>query len=62
MSGPFAENVLDRRRRTTRAELRIAIVTWNERTYYRRVVRPGPGRLTPIDYEAIMATQVALAA
>jgi hypothetical protein len=29
-------NVLDRRRWTSRDELRIAIVTWIERTYHRR--------------------------
>jgi transposase InsO family protein len=29
-------NVLDRRRWATRDELRIAIVTWIERTYHRR--------------------------
>ncbi len=30
------KNVLDRRRRDTREELRIAIVTWIKRTYHRR--------------------------
>lgn len=30
------KNVLDRRRWTTRDELRIAIITWIERTYHRR--------------------------
>ena len=30
------KNVLDRRRWDTREELRIAIVTWIERTYHRR--------------------------
>ncbi|SCE35780.1 Integrase core domain-containing protein [Streptomyces sp. DvalAA-14] len=30
------KNVLDRRQWTTRQELRIAIVTWIERTYHRR--------------------------
>jgi putative transposase len=29
-------NVLDRQRWSTRAELRLAIVTWIERTYHRR--------------------------
>ena len=56
------KNVLDRRRWTTRAELRIAIITWIERTYHRRRRQTRLGRLTPIDYEAIMTTQVALAA
>jgi hypothetical protein len=30
------KNVLDRRRWNTRVELRIAIITWIERTYHRR--------------------------
>ncbi|NKX93211.1 IS3 family transposase [Sanguibacter hominis ATCC BAA-789] len=55
-------NVLDRRRWATRAELRIAIVTWIERTYnrWRRQVRLG--RLTPVEFETLMPPQVALAA
>lgn len=40
------KNVLDRRW-TTRAELRIAIVTWIERTYHRRRRQARVGRLTP---------------
>lgn len=56
------KNVLDRRRWTTREELRIAIVTWIERTYHRRRRQARLGRLTPIEYEATMTTQVALAA
>jgi putative transposase len=56
------KNVLDRKRWTTREELRIAIVTWIERTYHRRRRQARLGRLTPIEYEATMTTQVALAA
>jgi transposase InsO family protein len=55
-------NVLDRRRRDSRDELRIAIVTWIERTYHRRRRQAALGRLTPIEYEMIMtppATQAA---
>ena len=48
------KNVLDRRRWATREELRIAIVTWIERTYHRRRRQAALGRLTPIEYEAIM--------
>jgi putative transposase len=40
-------NVLDRRAWSTRDELRIAIVTWIERTYHRRRRQTGLGRLTP---------------
>jgi transposase InsO family protein len=40
----------------TREELRIAIVTWIERTYHRRRRQDGVGRLTPIEYETIMTT------
>jgi transposase InsO family protein len=54
-------NALDRRRWTTRHELRLAIITWIERTYRRRR-QARLGHLTPIEYETIMTTQVALAA
>lgn len=40
------KNVLDRRRWTTRQHLRIAIMTWIERTYHRRRRQPRLGRLT----------------
>ncbi|AEI10656.1 Integrase catalytic region [Cellulomonas gilvus ATCC 13127] len=56
------KNVLDRRRWATRDELRLAIITWIERTYHRRRRQVRLGRLTPIEYETIMTTQVALAA
>jgi len=49
-------NVLNRRRWDTREQPRIAIVTWIERTYHRRRRQLGLGRLTPIEYEAIMTT------
>jgi len=55
-------NVLDRRRWATRDELRIAIVTWIERTYHRRRRQPTLGRLTPIEYETIMTNTAAQAA
>ena len=50
------KNVSDRRRWDTREQLRIAIVTWIERTYYRRRRQVSLGRLTPIEFEAIMTT------
>jgi putative transposase len=56
------KNVLDRRTWSTRQELRIAIVTWIERTYHRRRRQAALGRLTPIEFETIMtapATQAA---
>ncbi|BDZ61088.1 IS3 family transposase ISBli17 [Demequina sediminis] len=56
------KNVLDRRTWDTREELRIAIVTWIERTYHRRRRQAALGKLTPIEYETIMTTNVALAA
>jgi len=56
------KNVLDRRSWTTREQLRIAIVTWIERTYHRRRRQASLGRLTPVEFEAIMTTTVALAA
>src|SRR3974390_736849 len=48
------KNVLNRRPGATREELRIAIVTWIERTYHRRRRQDALGRLTPVEYEIIM--------
>ncbi|MFI8265020.1 IS3 family transposase [Streptomyces sp. NPDC085665] len=56
------KNVLDRRKWTTREELRIAIVTWSERTYHRRRRQAALGRLTPVEYETVMATPALRAA
>ncbi|WIG19297.1 IS3 family transposase [Kocuria rosea] len=56
------KNVLDRRPWATRDELRIAIVTWTERTYHRRRRQARLGRLTPIEYETMMKPAVTLAA
>ncbi len=56
------KNVLDRRSWPTREELRIAIVTWIERTYHRRRRQIGLGRLTPIEYETIMTPPASQAA
>lgn len=56
------KNVLNRRAWATRPELRIAIVTWIERTYHCRRRQPRLGRLTPIEFEVIMNTPAALAA
>lgn len=56
------KNVLDRRSWTTRQELRIAIVTWIERTYHRRRRQASLGRLTPVEYETVMATPTTRAA
>jgi len=56
------KNVLDRRAWATREELRIAIVTWIERTYHRRRRQDALGRLTPVEYETIMTTPATQAA
>ncbi|MEU5467441.1 IS3 family transposase [Kocuria salsicia] len=56
------KNVLDRRSWTTREQLRIAMVTWIERTYHRRRHQARLGRLTPIGSETIVNTTVAMAA
>ena len=56
------KNVLDRRSWSTREQLRMAIVTWIEGTYHRRRRQERLGRLTPIEFETIMNTTVALAA
>ena len=55
-------NVLNRQPWPAREQLRIAIVTWIERTYHRRRRQAALGRLTPIEYETIItptATQAA---
>lgn len=56
------KNVFNTHRWETRDQLRIAIVTWIERTYHRRRRQNSLGRLTPTEYESIMTPQTALAA
>ena len=56
------KNVLDRKRWRTRDELRIAIITWIERTCHRRRRQARLGRLTPIEYETIINPTFSLAA
>ena len=56
------KNVLNTRRWATRDDLRIAIITWIERTYHRRRRQPALGRLTPEEYETIMTPPAAVAA
>lgn len=50
------KNVLDRKRWTTREELRVAIVIWIERTYHRRRRQRSLGRLTPVEFEILIET------
>ena len=52
------KNVLDRQRWQTREELRLAIVTWIERTYHRRRRQRALGKLTPIEFEACPGSPV----
>jgi putative transposase len=47
------KNVLGRQRWITREQLRLAVITWVERTCHRRRRQGRPGRLTPIEYETI---------
>ena len=56
------KNVLDRRKWATREELRIAVVTWIERTYHRRRRQASLGRLTPVEFETVMTTPALQAA
>jgi putative transposase len=53
------KNVLDRQRWSAREDLRLAIITWIERTYHRRRRQRGLGRLTPIEYETINSAATA---
>ena len=50
------KNVLDRQRWATREELRLAIITWIERTYHRRRRQRRLGRLTPVEFETLLNT------
>ena len=47
------KNVLNTKRWETREELRIAIVTWIERTYHRRRRQRILGCLTPVEFEIL---------
>jgi transposase InsO family protein len=60
--GLLQNNVLDRRTWRTREQLRIAIVTWIERTYHRRRRQRSLSRLTPIEFETIMTPPASQAA
>lgn len=52
-------NVLDRKRWNTRAELKSAIVYWIEHTYNRRRRQRILGKCTPVEYELINAVHKA---
>ncbi len=56
------KNVLNSHRWSTRDDLRLAIVTWIERTYHRRRRQRVLGKLTPVEFEAIMTKPAASAA
>jgi len=47
------KNVLDRQRWSGREELRLAIVSWIERTYLPPTTASALGKLTPIEFETI---------
>ena len=50
----FQKNVLNRKRWKTREGLRLAILTWIEKTYHRRRRQDRLGKLTPIEYETLL--------
>ena len=50
------KNVPNRRAWATREDLRVAVVTWTERTYHRRRRQDASGRLTPVKYKIMMTT------
>jgi putative transposase len=47
-------NVFDRQRWDTRDQLHLAVIDWIERTYNRRRRQRGLGRLTPVEFEALI--------
>jgi len=53
------KHVLDRQRWSTREELRLAIVTWIERTYHRRRRQRRLGKLTPVEFETVYGLTLA---
>lgn len=53
------KNVLNSQRWASRDELRLAIITWTERTYHRRRRQRALGRLTPIEYETLQTSHQA---
>jgi putative transposase len=48
------KNVLNRKRWETREELRLAIITWIEKTYHRKRRQRRLGKLTPIEFETLL--------
>jgi len=56
------KNVLNQRSWTSREQLRRAMIHWIEATYHRRRKQRRLGKLTPIEFETIMKSAVALAA
>jgi len=55
-------NILDRKVWATREELRIAIVSWIEKTCHRHGRQDALGRLTPIQFETKMTAPATLIA
>lgn len=47
------KNVLDSQQWSTRADLRLAFVTWIERTYHRKRRQRRLGRLRPVEFEIL---------
>ncbi len=58
----FRKNVLNCHTWATRDEICTEIIPWIERAYHRRRRQQRFGRLTPIEYEAIMTPLMASAA
>ena len=56
------KNVLDRQHWRTRQELKLAIVSWMEGKYHRKRRQRRLGKLTPVEFEAIMMDAVGLSA
>jgi transposase InsO family protein len=53
---PLQKNILNSQRWEAREELRLAIVTWIDRTYHRRRRKRRLGKMTPVEYEALAET------
>lgn len=55
------KNVLNRHPWTTRQELRLAMITWIEKSYHRRRRQRRLGKLTPVEFEVVHQAGVHIA-
>ena len=52
------KNVLNRHAWPTREELRLAMITWIEKSYHRRRRQRRLGKLTPVEFEVVHQARI----